>query len=88
MYKWVVGVGETVEMDDKGRITLPVGVRRIVGKSVFKVELADKETIILKVLENKSKLVEKVKDIRLTGDKKRIYVDAAAVKDYYGGGKY
>jgi DNA-binding transcriptional regulator/RsmH inhibitor MraZ len=88
LYKWVVGVGDTVEMDDKGRITLPVGVRRIVGKSVFKVELADKETIILRVLENKSRLVEKVKDIRLTGDKKRIYVDASAAKDYYGGVKY
>lgn len=81
-------VGETVKIDSKGRITLPISVRKIVGKGVFKVELADKNTIILRVLEDRHELVERVRDIKLMGDKERAHVDAATVKDYYGGVKH
>lgn len=58
------------------------------GRAYLRWSLPIKKRSFLGFLKNKSKLVEKVKDIRLTGDKKRIYIDAAAVKDYYGGGKY
>ncbi|KPV64802.1 MAG: hypothetical protein AOA65_0769 [Candidatus Bathyarchaeota archaeon BA1] len=75
-------------MDSKGRITLPIGVRKIVGRSVFKVELAGKDTIILRVFEDRRELVEKVRDIKLVGDKERAHIDAATVKDYYGGVKH
>jgi len=58
-------VGETVKMDDKGRVT-----------------------IVLKVLENRNKLVDKVKALKLAGDKGRAHTDAATVKDFYGGLKH
>jgi len=51
-----VEVGETVKMDDKGRVTLPVGIRKVVGNRAFRVELADKDTIVLRVLENRNEL--------------------------------
>lgn len=81
-------MGETVKMDGKGRITLPVGVRKVMGKSDFAVELADRSTIILRVLKDRHELVEKVKSIKLVGSRKRVQVDAATVKDYFGGIKY
>jgi len=83
-----VGVGEIVEMDSKGRVTIPVNIRRIVGKKVFRVELAGKDKIILRAVEDKHELVKKIMNIRLTGDKERAFVDAASVKDFYGGVKY
>lgn len=81
-------MGETVKIDSKGRITLPASIRKVIGKSAFKVELAGRDTIILRVLENRNELVEKVKKIKLTGDRERAHVDVATVKDYYGGVKY
>ncbi len=84
---WVVGVGETVEMDDKGRITIPANIRRIVGRRVFRVELLDKDTIVLRAVEDRRDLVEKILGIRLVGDRERVFVDAATVKDFYGGVK-
>ena len=81
-------MGETMKMDGKGRITLPVSIRKVIGKGTFKVEFAGRDTIILRVLGNRNELVEKVKSIKLTGDRERMHVDVATVKDYYGGGKY
>jgi len=81
-------VGETVEVDDKGRITIPAEIRRIVGKSTFKVELAGKDTIILRALEDKRMLVKKVAEIKLVGNKEKASVDAATVKDLHGGIKH
>lgn len=80
-------MGETVKVDSKGRITLPTSVRKIVGKSAFRVELASKDTVILRVLEDRRELVEKVRGIKLVGDEERAHVDAATAKDYYGGVK-
>jgi len=80
-------VGDTIKVDGKGRITLPSNVRKIVRGNVFKVEVAGKDRIILSVLEDRRKFVEKVRNIKLTGDKKRANVDAAWVKDFYGGTK-
>jgi len=77
-----------VEADAKGRITIPAEIRRIVGKKAFKVEVAGKDTIILRVVEDRCELVKKIADIRLMGDKEKAFVDAAAIKDFYGGIKY
>ena len=82
---WVVEVGETNEMDEKGRITIPAEVRKAVGKKAFEVELADKDTIILKAFEDRSALARKVADIKLTGDRKKASADAAAAKDLLDG---
>lgn len=81
-------MGQIVEMDSKGRITIPANIRKIVGKKVFRIELANKDTIILRAIEDKRDLVEKISSIKLVGDKERVSVDAATVKDLYGGFKH
>ena len=81
-------MGETVEADAKGRITIPVEIRRIVGKKAFKVEIAGKDTIVLRALEDRCELVKKIADIRLMGDREKAVVDASAIKDFYGGVKH
>ena len=80
-------MGKTVEMDDKGRITIPANIRKAVGKSAFKVEFIGKDTIVLKVLEDRREFAEKIRNIKLVGDRERARVDATTVKDYYGGVK-
>jgi DNA-binding transcriptional regulator/RsmH inhibitor MraZ len=88
VWEWVVGVGETVEMDSKGRVTIPTSIRKVVAKSTFRVELMGKDAIVLRASEGRRDLVEKVKGIKLTGDRERACVDAATVRDYYGGTKH
>jgi len=81
-------VGETAKLDDKGRITLPAEVRKVIGKKAFRVEIAGKDTILLKALEDRHELVKKVVSIKLTGNREKVFVDAATVKDFYGGVKH
>lgn len=83
-----VGVGEIVKIDDKGRITIPNNIRKTIGKNIFRIELIGKDTIILKVFEDKNELIEKIKAIKLMGDKEKAITDAAIVKDKFGGIKY
>ena len=78
-------MGEIVNVDEKGRIIIPADVRRAVGKRAFKVEVAGKDTIVLRAVTDRRDLVRKVAGIRLVGDRERASVDAAAVKDFYGG---
>jgi hypothetical protein len=39
----------------------------------------------LRVLEDKNELIEKIKAIKLTGDKERMFTYTATVKDKFGG---
>ncbi|MEM2082390.1 MAG: hypothetical protein QXU06_01630 [Candidatus Bathyarchaeia archaeon] len=80
-------MGEIVKMDSKGRITIPTSIRRAIGKDTFKVELMGKDAIIIRALENRRELVDRIRGMGLSGDRGRAYVDAARVKDLYGGVK-
>ena len=80
-----MGVGEIVNVDEKGRIIIPAEVRRAIGKRAFRVEIAGKDTIILRAVADRRDLVRRVASLRLVGDAERVSVDAAAVKDLYGG---
>lgn len=80
-----MGVGQTVNVDEKGRIIIPAEIRKIIGKRTFNVEIADKDTIILKAVTNRRDLAKKIESLRLTGEKEKASVDFAAVKDLYGG---
>ena len=82
---WVMGVGETVSLDEKGRIIIPAEIRRAIGKKAFNVSMADKETIILRAVSDGSELVKQIKEIKLKGEKTRNSIDFASVKDSYGG---
>jgi bifunctional DNA-binding transcriptional regulator/antitoxin component of YhaV-PrlF toxin-antitoxin module len=80
-----MGVGETVNVDERGRILIPAEIRRKIGNRAFSVEMADKDTIILRAVKDRGALADRVKSISLAGDADRANVDAAAVKDQYGG---
>ena len=75
-------------MDERGRITIPANIRKIVGKNKFRVELVDKDTIILRAVEDRYEIVKRIASIRLTGDRERAFVDVATIKDFYGGVKH
>jgi AbrB family looped-hinge helix DNA binding protein len=78
-------VGETVSLDEKGRIIIPAEIRKAIGKKTFNVSMADKETIILRAVTDRSEVVKKIDEIKLTGDKTRSSIDFSTAKDVYGG---
>jgi bifunctional DNA-binding transcriptional regulator/antitoxin component of YhaV-PrlF toxin-antitoxin module len=82
---WDVGVGETVNLDEKGRIIIPAKIRKVIGRRTFSVEIADKDTIILRATGDRRDLAKRIEDIHLTGDKSRASTDFSEVKDLYGG---
>ncbi len=81
-----MGVGksdETVSVDEKGRILIPVEIRKAMGKKRFRVEMADRDTIILRSAQDRAELVKKIKSIKLRGDPGRASMDAATASDHY-----
>jgi len=79
-------MGETVEMDERGRITLPARIREALAAKRFRVDEVDRGTITLTALRDLDRAKE-IRRIRLEGDKARSHVDAASVKDHFGGVK-
>jgi bifunctional DNA-binding transcriptional regulator/antitoxin component of YhaV-PrlF toxin-antitoxin module len=45
-------VGEPASIDERGRITIPVEIRKTIGEKEFKLQLLDKDTIILKAVKS------------------------------------
>lgn len=86
LWAWVVGMGETVEMDERGRITLPAKTRETLGAKKFRITQVDRGTITLAAIRDLDR-VEAIRKIRLKGDKARSHLDAASVKDQFGGVK-
>jgi len=84
-WMWDVGVGETVNIDEKGRIVIPAEIRKIIGNRKLSVEIADKDTIILRAAEGRSDLAKKIESLKLTGDMAKASIDFSDVKDLYGG---
>jgi len=80
-----MGVGETVSIDERGRITIPSEIRKTIGKKEFKIELLDKDTIILKAVETRDDQIKKIMNIKLTGDPEKALTDFSTVKDRYSG---
>jgi len=72
-------------MDERGRILIPVEIRRKIDSRAFSVEVVDMDTIILRAVKDRGGLAERVKSLSLTGDADRVNVDAAAAKDLCGG---
>lgn len=75
-------MAEIVKVDKKGRIIIPIEVRNVMGKRAFRVEIAGRDTIVLRAVADRRDLVEKVVGIRLAGDGGKASVDAASVKDF------
>jgi bifunctional DNA-binding transcriptional regulator/antitoxin component of YhaV-PrlF toxin-antitoxin module len=87
MWVWEMDVGETVNIDERGRVMIPAEIRRIVKNKSFKVETLDKDTIILRAVIERGEVTKKIQALGLSGDRERCRVDAAEVKDYIGGMK-
>ena len=80
-------VGETVSIDERGRVMIPAEIRRVVKNKSFKVETLDKDTIILRGVTELGELARRIQALTLSGDEERRGVDAADVKDHIGGMK-
>ena len=80
-----MGVGDLASFDERGRITIPVEIRSIVGKKDFKISLIDKDTIMLKAVEEPRELVKRIEEMELTGDLERSGVDFQSVKGRFSG---
>ena len=80
-----MGMGELASFDERGRITIPAEIRSIVGKKDFKISLIDKDTIVLKAVEEPGELVKRIEEIELTGDLERSRVDFQSVKGKFSG---
>ena len=87
MWEWEMDVGETVNIDERGRVMIPAEIRRIVKNRSFKVETLDKDTIILRGVVEREEVMKRIQSLRLSGDEERRGVDAAEVKDLIGGMK-
>jgi|YelNatPaOPRAMG01_1025707.scaffolds.fasta_scaffold11022_9 bifunctional DNA-binding transcriptional regulator/antitoxin component of YhaV-PrlF toxin-antitoxin module len=75
-----------VEMDERGRITLPEEVRRRLRGRVFKVELVDPNTVVLRIAD-RGDVIKEIEGIKLAGDPRRKSGDASEAKHRYGGVK-
>lgn len=78
-------MGEEASLDETGRITIPVEIRKIVGKKDFKIELIDRDTIVLRAIDTIEDQIKKIEGIKLEGDPERTHIDFSTVKDLYGG---
>lgn len=79
-------MGKTVRVDERGRITLPVNVRDLLGARELVVEVVG-NAVILRPARDRVRVVEEIEGIKLTGDRARCQVDAASVKHRYSGVK-
>ena len=82
-----MGMGETATIDERGRITIPSDIRKTIGKKEFNIQLLDKDTILLKAVNNQDTL-QQIQKIKLTGNQENKDTDFSTVKDQYGGKKH
>ena len=80
-----MGVGEKASIDERGRITIPSDIRKSIGKKNFKITLMDKDTIILKAITNQDDILNKIQNIKLTGDPEKTHTDFSTIKDKFSG---
>jgi len=87
MWVWDVGMGiHLVEMDERGRVTLPAEVRKLLRGRVFTVEFVNPYTLVLRVA-SREDFAREIESIKLRGDLRRRGGDASKAKHRYGGVK-
>lgn len=75
-----------IEMDERGRVTLPAEVRKLLKGRVFAVEVMNPYTVVLRVA-SREDVVREIEGIKLKGDPQRRGGDASRAKHRYGGVK-
>ncbi len=78
-------MGETVEVDERGRITIPAELRRRLRGSKLRVELSSDDAIVIRPEFEPESLLKRIKAISLKGDKRRANYEASLAKERYGG---
>jgi len=80
-------VGEVIELDERGRLTIPLEFRRILRGSRVRVERGDENTILIRPDFDSEAVLKNIRAIRLRGDRRRAKYDASSARDKYGGVK-
>jgi len=80
-------MGEVIELDERGRLTIPLQFRRILRGSRVRVERGDDNTILIRADFDSEAVLRHMRAIRLRGDKRRAKYDASSARDRYGGVK-
>ena len=80
-------VGEVIELDERGLLTIPLEFRRILRGSRVRVERGDENTILIRPDFDSEAVLKNIRAIRLRGDRRRAKYDASSARDKYGGVK-
>jgi len=88
---WVVGMGnamgEVVELDERGRLTIPSELRQMLRGRRVRVERGDENTLVIRPEFDSEALLKNIRNIRLRGERNRAKYDASYMKDKFGGVK-
>ena len=84
---WVVGMGTIVEMDERGRVTIPSDIRRALKTRRLAVSLKGNIIELRPVYDERLEALEKFNQIKLQGDPRLAELDAAEAKHRVGGRK-
>ena len=80
-------MGEVIEFDERGRLTIPSELRKMLNGPRVRVERGDDNTVLIRSELDAETVLKNIKAIRLRGERRRAKYDAASVKDRYGGVK-
>ncbi|RLF05313.1 MAG: hypothetical protein DRJ60_05765 [Thermoprotei archaeon] len=84
---WVVGVGTVVEVDDRGRVTIPAEIRRLLKTRKFLISFREGVIELKPVYDEKLEALRAFNEIKLIGDPRFAHIDAAKAKHRVGGKK-
>lgn len=82
---WVWARVTTVEIDERGRITIPSELRKRLRSTRVRVETAGDDALVLRPELDADAVLRRIRNFPLSGDKRRSRCDASVAKDLYGG---
>jgi AbrB family looped-hinge helix DNA binding protein len=85
---WEKGVGIIVEVDDRGRITIPVDIRRKLKSKKLLVSLKGDAIELRPVHDERLEALKRFNEIKLIGDPRFVNLDASKAKHKVGGKKH
>lgn len=80
-------MGEVVELDERGRLTIPAELRQMLRGPRVRVERGDDNTIVVRPEFESEAVLKNIRAIKLRGERRRARYDASYAKDRYGGVK-
>lgn len=80
-------MGEVVELDERGRLTIPSELRQMLRGPRVRVERGDDNTIVVRPEFDSEAVLKNIRAIKLRGERRRAKYDASSAKDRYGGVK-